>query len=93
MESAAFQSAIWEILYDTDKDGSTGAFTIDNPAPVKSLAQSYLDTVNDPLYAGNTVSLVVLRSESAQDQITVIPTPGSLALFGLGACFVARRRK
>ena len=45
---------------------------------------------------GNGFQLVVLRSDRVQDQITaipVVPSPGAVALAGLGLLMAAPRRK
>jgi uncharacterized protein (TIGR03382 family) len=43
--------------------------------------------------SGGAETIVVLENGSAQDQITVIPAPGVLALAGLGVLTAGRRRR
>ncbi len=92
-ESAAFQLAVWETVFDSDGALSTGSFKASSPSSAISLAQTWLDTVKAPGYSGPVAELVVLHSPTAQDQITVIPTPGSMALLGLACMVIGRRRR
>ena len=92
--SAAFQVALWELMYETDGTyslgGGTARFTGDGAA--LSLAQGWIDVLG----AAST-PFAVYQSPSQQDiLVTPIPEPETYALraAGLGALgFVARRRK
>ena len=101
--SAAFQMAVWEILYETTSAYNVAAgnvkFTASQTYDVNpfSLANGWLNSIN----ASTAVaSLSVLRSTERQDLIYAgatapIPEPTTYALMlaGLGALgFVARRR-
>jgi len=88
LDFAAFQVAVWEIVYDAALDLSSGTFTLTSNAPVGALAQTWLDAVvpADP----DAIGLKALSSNDAQDQL--VPAPATLALLGLGA-FAARRRR
>lgn len=91
-DSAAFQLAIWELAYDSGNNLSSGNFIGNSPSNVKTLAQTYLNTVSAAGYSGPSAQLVVLHSATAQDQITLVPSPtgaAALALVGL----VGFRRK
>lgn len=97
-ESAAFQLAIWEILYDTNLNTNSGPFKVNSSSTLRTAAQTLVTAASN--LAGNPVGpaafeLVVLRSDSAQDQITAIPVPsaGTVALAGAGLLLAAPRRK
>jgi hypothetical protein len=98
---AAFQLALWEILYDpTNNDLSSGNFIAQGPGNPSSIgiAQNWLniigdDTIPDP---AKKYDLVGLYSPTAQDQIVPqqpIPAPAGVVLLVIGvAGLVARRR-
>lgn len=91
--SAAFQLAIWEISFDTGLtiSGGVGFQVTSGDAGVRSTAQGMLNTVSTDTSAG--ISLYLLSTDGAQDLITPIPAPGSLALAGLGGLVATRRRR
>jgi hypothetical protein len=89
--SAAFQMAVWELSFDTGADLEAGTFLGNGGASIVALAQSYLDAITSPSYGGAQHQIRVLHHPTAQDQL--IPTPGSLALLGLGGLAVSRRRR
>ncbi|MCX5689332.1 MAG: Cys-Gln thioester bond-forming surface protein [Planctomycetota bacterium] len=89
--SAAFQMAVWELSFDTGADLETGLFLGNGGPAIVALAQSYLDSITSPSYNGGQHEIRVLHHPSAQDQL--IPTPGSIALLGLGGLAVGRRRR
>jgi hypothetical protein len=91
VESAAFQSCVWEITYD-GADVTSGNFVVNGNADVQTLAQSWLTAVSDAGYSGPTENLVILHNADAQDQITNVPAPATAAL-GLLACGVGARRR
>lgn len=102
ISSAAFQVALWEIIYETGPgyDLGSGAFTggplTGDPATDAAFAQ--INTVLGYLDAyAPTVPVNALTNPTFQDLLVVtIPEPGSWALMlaGLGACgFAARRRR
>ena len=90
--SAAFQLAIWEIIYDgSNLNLNDGAFKVldnkGNGATVAT-AQGYLNSV---LAASPNYNLVFLSNPNHQDFVTanivptttLVPEPGSLALFAI----------
>jgi hypothetical protein len=98
-ESAAFQLAVWEIIYDTNMDTNSGTFKVNSSTNLRNAAQALVTSASNLAGSPNgpaNIQLVVLRSDSAQDQITaipVVPSPGTVALAGLGLLMAAPRRK
>jgi len=99
--SAAFQLAIWEILFDPDLNLSGGTFKVTNNhghGATVTLAQGWLDNLGS--FTDNW-DIVHLANESHQDFITGIPLrrevpePAPLALIGVGivAMMIASRRR
>jgi hypothetical protein len=100
----AFQIAVWELLFDGSSVGTpsltTGDFTASNNAGVVNLAQSWLNTIDDPnaVAPATSVSILGLYNANYQDQLTVVPpkpvpAPAGLVLLGLGGLALAARRK
>lgn len=92
--SAAFQVALWELMYETSGTyslgGGTASFTGD--AAALTLAQGWIDVLG----AAST-PFAVYQSQTHQDiLVTPVPEPETYALMaaGLGALgWVSRRRK
>jgi hypothetical protein len=90
--ATAMQLSIWEIVFENsgvlDLSAGNALFTNNNAAAVV-LAQSYLASLDGsgPL----NHDIVVMSANGVQDQI--IPTPGTLALAGLGLIASKRRRR
>jgi hypothetical protein len=103
--SAAFQLAVWEILFEGGTYGglnvSSGNFQASGNAVAIGLANGWLGLLNAG--SAHTTALFLLHSDFNQDFITdtstpllQTPEPGSLALLGIGifgAMFVMRRRQ
>lgn len=96
-ECAAFQAAVWEIVYDPNLviNNPGDSYLIDfTPAGagvnavVLPLAQSYLNALDG---TGPRATLDAFTHPTAQDQI--VPAPTGLALLGLGGLAAARRRR
>lgn len=92
-ESAAFQLALWETVYDTNAHLGSGTFSATFPNSAVTLANSWLTTVTDPQYNGPTTVMRVLHSDRVQDQLTAIPTPGAMALAGVAGLLGLKRRR
>ncbi len=97
-ESASFQLAVWEIVYDTNLNTSNGTFKVNSSSSLRSSSQNLVtaasNLASNPLTP--SVQLFVLRSNKAQDQIVgipMVPSPGAVALAGLGLLMAAPRRK
>ncbi len=91
---AAFQCSIYEIVYDgSNVNLSSGNFLVqDISITVKTAAQFMLAAAVNP--ASPTAQLVVLQSDTKQDQLVrVVPTPASAALGLLGGGLMIRRRR
>ncbi len=92
--SAAFQLAVWEIRYDTDRNLSTGTFIANSPEGSLTLAQGWLNTLSSTTTLRDLPELRVLWNDDAQDQLTVeIPEPGAGACVMAGLLMLRRRRR
>ena len=100
--AAAFQAAIWEIVFDWESvDG--GTFSSGDTSNMLGGRVRINNNVSNSLYAGYLTSavagldtsgrLAAITSESRQDQLVVIPLPGAGALAGAGMLMVATRRR
>ena len=104
---AAFQVAIWDIVYDADFNLGAGNFKASGNLNVTNLASTWLTDVNTNGSAYTTPNLIALKSDTAQDQITLGPPPvfgppsetplpsaaaGAVALLG-GAMLTRSRRR
>jgi len=95
--AAAFNLAIWEIVadFDTSLDVGTGVFQV-----TQSIGTGVTDILDDLFAAAidtsiNGATLAALTNDGFQDQVVVIPLPGSagLAAAGLLGLGVASRRR
>lgn len=103
--TAAFQLAIWEIVSDyvpssglsslNLTSGSFRATKTDGSALSSGVMTQYNNLLGAIGHFGDAgPSIIGLRSDCAQDQVTLVPAPGAVALGGLGLlCMGARRRR
>lgn len=102
--SAAMQLAIWEVVYEPAgsslnlSNGNFRAGTTDSDSiAAKNMAQGWLNNLSSSADTGK-YKIVMLTSGSAQDLVTVLPTPipAAALLFGsalgLGGLLQRRRR-
>lgn len=101
--ASAFQIAVWEIIYDFNPgvgaasiDAGAGDFKVTN-TDTSSLAPTVSAYISAFAAAavtpGTQNALISIRNEGAQDQIVLLPAPGSLALVGLAGVAGLRRRR
>jgi len=94
-ESTAFQVALWELVYDSDRNLATGNFQASNLGNVSTLAQGYLNALNGDTSMfnsrfGNSELVELLApaggdksQNNIQDQITIRPKAGVPAPAGV----------
>jgi len=103
-QRSALQVAMWELVYDYANDGSAfvpnlaaGNFKLISSADanVASTAVNYLNTMFSS--TANVAGYNRYHSDSFQDYVSFnanpVPEPATMLALGLGAAFVARRRK
>jgi hypothetical protein len=74
---AAFQVAIWDIVYDADFNLGAGNFKAYGNSAVTNQATAWLNDVNTNSSPYTTANLIALKSSTYQDQITVNPPVGA----------------
>ena len=89
---AAMQTAVWELVYDTDLTLTTGTFQAVTVAPFVTLAQTFLDALTGT--PPTNLDLRAMTSLEQQDQtfLTVIPAPPA-ALGGLASLLLGTIRR
>lgn len=101
-EAAAFQAAVWEIVFDwasvdggTFSAGNTWNLTHGKVRIHNNVSNAYFTQyLNAAVAEGNTRNILsAIVSGSKQDQLVVIPLPGAGAMAGAGMLMVASRRR
>lgn len=96
-QKAAFQFALWEIIYDDGLDLGAGTFK-DNGTngAIRSLADGYLSGIQSDAALSGRYKFTFLTSTDSQDLVTVSPIPlpaaGWLLLAGVAGLAGLRRR-
>jgi hypothetical protein len=101
--ASAFQITVWEIIYDFDPgmgmssiDVGAGSLTVtntDTSALAPSIAAYVSAFASAAVTPGSQNGLFSIRNSGAQDQIVLVPAPGSIALLGISGLVAGRRRR
>lgn len=82
---AALQLAIWKAIYDDHADFSKGRFQVTSvDATVRNLASSYLSQALTSSGFRTEWARVYDFASGTQDQIALVPEPGTIAMAGTG---------
>ena len=90
---AAMQTTVWELVYDTDLDLTTGTFKAITVAPFVTLAQTFLDGLTGTPPQGTVIKAMTSPNRQDQTFLTTMPTPSAaLAVLPLLLFGALRRR-
>ncbi|MBL8747377.1 MAG: hypothetical protein JNK58_13610 [Phycisphaerae bacterium] len=99
--AAAFQIAVWDVVYDYNAGVGRDSLSVDagdmkvkktDGTTLSSSLRAKIDTYFDAIgVASSPFNIIGFHNDSYQDQI--VPTPGTIALGSLGLLLVGRRRK
>lgn len=94
-KGAAFQLAVWNIVYDTDQTTSSGTFYATTQLAAQTQANTWLQYIHT--HDGAMANLIALKNPQGQDMITSfhMPTPAAagMGLSCLGLALMRRRRR
>lgn len=96
--AAAFQVALWELVFDFQAGDSTsidlddGAFKLNSGGSVKTTASGWLGQIMANYGSGQT-ALAGLHHDHKQDQVVVVPLPAPVAMGLAGLIGVAGLRR
>jgi len=93
-EAAAFQAAIWEIVYDFDSGINIAGGNVQFGGVSSNLFSLYTGYASD-LQGDITPNVIAYTNDQFQDQLSmqVVPLPGVAAMAGLGLGGMAVRRR
>jgi len=102
--AAAFQLAVWEIQHDYNPSAGLASLSLSAgnfraagtgggmlSSGIATEFSTLIGHIHDALSGSQTV--VGVASTSYQDQLTIIPAPGAIAVGALGGLLMARRRR
>lgn len=96
--AAAFQVALWELVFDFSSGDSAsidlgdGAFKLNTTGSVKTKAESWLSQIISNFGTGAT-QLIGLHHDSKQDQVVMVPLPAPVLMGLAGLVAVAGVRR